>query len=458
MTTLLLKDADLLVTMDADRREITGGGVFVRDGVIEAVGPSASLPTQADETLSLAGCLALPGLINTHHHMYQSLTRALPGAQDAELFAWLRRLYPVWAGLTPEMIRVSTLTAMAELILSGCTTSSDHLYLYPNGARLDDSIEAAAQIGMRFHAARGSMSLGESQGGLPPDRLVEDEDTILKDTQRLIETWHDPARHAMLRIVVAPCSPFSVSRSLMREAARLARAYGVSLHTHLAENDNDVAYSREKFGMTPAAYAESLGWTGADVWHAHCVKLDEAGIDLFARTGTGVAHCPCSNMRLASGIAPIPAMHRAGVPVGLGVDGSASNDAAHLLGEARQAMLLARVSSGTHAGPAAMSARQALELATLGGAQVLGRDDIGALAPGMSADLVAFPLDTLALAGAAVHDPVAALVFCAPQQVRYAIINGKPVVAEGQLLPLELPALIADHNRLARQLIRSTKS
>ena len=458
MTTLLLKDADLLVTMDADRREIPGGGVFVRDGVIEAVGPSASLPTQADETLSLAGCLALPGLINTHHHMYQSLTRALPGAQDAELFAWLRRLYPVWAGLTPEMIRVSTLTAMAELILSGCTTSSDHLYLYPNGARLDDSIEAAAQIGMRFHAARGSMSLGESQGGLPPDRLVEDEDTILKDTQRLIETWHDPARHAMLRIVVAPCSPFSVSRSLMREAARLARAYGVSLHTHLAENDNDVAYSCEKFGMTPAAYAESLGWTGADVWHAHCVKLDEAGIDLFARTGTGVAHCPCSNMRLASGIAPIPAMRRAGVPVGLGVDGSASNDAAHLLGEARQAMLLARVSSGTHAGPAAMSARQALELATLGGARVLGRDDIGALAPGMSADLVAFPLDTLALAGAAVHDPVAALVFCAPQQVRYAIINGKPVVAEGQLLPLELPALIADHNRLARQLIRLMKS
>ena len=458
MTTLLLKDADLLVTMDADRREIPGGGVFVRDGVIEAVGPSASLPTQADETLSLAGCLALPGLINTHHHMYQSLTRALPGAQDAELFAWLRRLYPVWAGLTPEMIRVSTLTAMAELILSGCTTSSDHLYLYPNGARLDDSIEAAAQIGMRFHAARGSMSVGESEGGLPPDRLVEDEDTILKDTQRLIETWHDPARHAMLRIVVAPCSPFSVSRSLMREAARLARAYGVSLHTHLAENDNDVAYSREKFGMTPAAYAESLGWTGADVWHAHCVKLDEAGIDLFARTGTGVAHCPCSNMRLASGIAPIPAMRRAGVPVGLGVDGSASNDAAHLLGEARQAMLLARVSSQPHAEPAAMSARQALELATLGGARVLGRDDIGALAPGMSADLVAFPLDTLALAGAAVHDPVAALVFCAPQQVRYAIINGKPVVAEGQLLPLELPALIADHNRLARQLIRSTKS
>jgi len=448
MTTLLLTDADVLVTMDAARREIPGGGVFIRDGVIEAVGPSDQLPKEADQVISLAGTVALPGLVNTHHHMYQSLTRAIPGAQDAELFGWLRRLYPIWAGLTPEMIRISTLTAMAELILSGCTTSSDHLYLYPNGSRLDDSIEAAATIGMRFHAARGSMSVGESQGGLPPDRLVENEAAILKDTQRLIETWHDPKRHAMQRIVVAPCSPFSVSRELMRDAAELARSYGVSLHTHLAENDNDVAYSREKFGMTPAEYAESLGWVGHDVWHAHCVKLDAPGIDLFARSGTGVAHCPCSNMRLASGIAPIPAMRAAGVNVGLGVDGCASNDAAHLLGEARQAMLLARVGHG----PAAMSARQALELATLGGAKVLNRDDIGALAPGMSADLVAFATGSLDLAGAAVHDPVAALVFCTPQTVRHSIINGKPVVADGHLLPLDLPPLVATHNRLARQL------
>lgn len=448
MTTLLLKDADVLVTMDAARREIPGGGVFIRDGVIEAVGPSAELPATADQVISLAGTVALPGLVNTHHHMYQSLTRAIPGAQDAELFGWLRRLYPIWAGLTPEMIRISALTAMAELILSGCTTSSDHLYLYPNGSRLDDSIEAAATIGMRFHAARGSMSVGESQGGLPPDRLVENEAAILKDTQRLIETWHDPKRHAMQRIVVAPCSPFSVSRELMRDAAELARSYGVSLHTHLAENDNDVAYSREKFGMTPAEYAESLGWVGHDVWHAHCVKLDTPGIDLFARSGTGVAHCPCSNMRLASGIAPIPAMRAAGVNVGLGVDGCASNDAAHLLGEARQAMLLARVGHG----PAAMSARQALELATLGGAKVLNRDDIGALAPGMSADLVAFATGGLDQAGAAVHDPVAALVFCTPQTVRHSIINGKPVVTDGHLLPLDLPPLVAEHNRLARQL------
>ncbi|UCV02436.1 8-oxoguanine deaminase [Dechloromonas denitrificans] len=453
MTTLLLKDADVLVTMDAARREIPGGGVFIRDGVIEAVGSRAELPASADRVISLAGTVALPGLVNTHHHMYQSLTRVIPGAQDAELFGWLRRLYPIWAGLTPEMIRISTLTAMAELILSGCTTSSDHLYLYPNGSRLDDSIEAAATIGMRFHAARGSMSVGESQGGLPPDRLVESEASILKDTQRLIETWHDPARHAMQRIVVAPCSPFSVSRDLMRESAALARSHGVSLHTHLAENDNDVAYSREKFGMTPAEYAESLGWVGHDVWHAHCVKLDAPGIGLFARTGTGIAHCPCSNMRLASGIAAIPAMRAAGVHVGLGVDGCASNDAAHLLGEARQAMLLARVSHG----PAAMNARQALELATLGGARVLGRDDIGALAPGMSADLVAFSTGGLDLAGAAVHDPVAALVFCTPQAVRHSIINGKAVVADGQLLPLDLPVLVATHNRLARQLVNGNR-
>ena len=449
MTTLLLKNADVLVTMDAERREIPDGGVFIRDGVIEAVGVSAELPASADQVISLAGCVALPGLINTHHHMFQSLTRAIPGAQDAELFAWLRRLYPIWSGLSPEMIRVSTLTAMAELILSGCTTSSDHLYLYPNGARLDDSIDAATTLGMRFHAARGSMSVGESAGGLPPDALVEDETAILSDTRRLIETWHDPARHAMTRIVVAPCSPFSVSRDLMRESADLARSYGVSLHTHLAENDNDVAYSREQFGMTPAEYAEALGWVGRDVWHAHCVKLDAPGIGLFARTGTGVAHCPCSNMRLASGIAPIPAMRDAGVTVGLGVDGSASNDGAQLLGEARQAMLLARVGFG----PAAMSARQALELATLGGARVLGRDDIGALAPGMSADVVAFSLDGLALAGAAVHDPVAALLFCAPQNVCHSVINGRRVVSDGQLLPIELPALVEQHNALARRLV-----
>ncbi|MCK6395644.1 8-oxoguanine deaminase [Zoogloea sp.] len=446
--TLLLHHADVLVTMDAQRREIPDGAVFIRNGIIEAVGPTAELPDTANEIIDLRGRIVLPGLVNTHHHMYQSLTRAVPGAQDAELFGWLQTLYPLWGGLTPEMIRASTLTAMAELILSGCTTSSDHLYLYPNGSRLDDSIEAAREIGMRFHACRGSMSVGRSAGGLPPDHLVEDEADILADSRRLIETWHDPARHAMLRVALAPCSPFSVSTELMRESAALARSYGVSLHTHLAENDNDVAYSRARFGMTPAEYAESLGWVGPDVWHAHCVKLDDAGIALFARTGTGVAHCPCSNMRLASGIAPIPALRAAGVAVGLGVDGSASNDGADLLGEARQAMLLARVGHG----PAAMNARQALELATLGGARVLGRDDIGALAPGMSADLIAFRADTLALSGGAVHDPVAALVFCAPERVDLSLINGRPVVVDGTLQTVDLGRVVHHHNHLARQL------
>ncbi|MHA7152837.1 8-oxoguanine deaminase, partial [Burkholderia pseudomallei] len=359
--TLVVKHADVLVTMDGARRELRDAGLYVEDNRIVAVGPSAELPEQADEVLDLRGHLVIPGLVNTHHHMYQSLTRAIPAAQNAELFGWLTNLYRIWAHLTPEMIEVSALTAMAELLLSGCTTSSDHLYIYPNGSRLDDSIAAARRIGMRFHASRGSMSVGQRDGGLPPDAVVEREADILRDTQRVIETYHDEGRYAMLRVAVAPCSPFSVSRGLMRDAAALAREHRVSLHTHLAENVNDVAYSREKFGMTPAEYAEDLGWVGRDVWHAHCVRLDEPGIALFARTGTGVAHCPCSNMRLASGIAPIARMRRAGVPVGLGVDGCASNDGAQMVAEARQALLLQRVGFG----PDALSARDALEIATL---------------------------------------------------------------------------------------------
>ncbi|WP_442808281.1 8-oxoguanine deaminase [Trinickia soli] len=445
--TMLVKHADVVVTMDGSRRELRDAGLFIEGNRIVAVGATHELPTAADEVLDLRGHIVMPGLVNTHHHMYQSLTRAVPAAQNAELFGWLTSLYKVWANLTPEMIEVSTLTAMAELLLSGCTTSSDHLYLYPNGSRLDDSIAAAARIGMRFHASRGSMSVGQKDGGLPPDSLVEREADILEDTQRLIEAYHDQGRYAMLRVVVAPCSPFSVSRDLMRESAALARRYGVSMHTHLAENVNDVAYSRERFGMTPAEYAEDLGWVGADVWHAHCVQLDAPGIALFARTGTGVAHCPCSNMRLASGIAPIRRMRDAGVPVGLGVDGSASNDGAQLIGEARQALLLQRVGFG----PDAMSARDALEIATLGGAAVLGRDDIGALAPGMAADFVAFDLRQPGFAGA-LHDPVAALVFCAPSQVSLNVINGKVVVREGRLTTLELPPLLERHNRLARSL------
>jgi 8-oxoguanine deaminase len=446
--TLLFKNAMVVATMDDARREIKDGWVFIEGNRIKAIGAPSDLPQIADEVIDAAGHVVLPGLINTHHHMYQTLTRAVPAAQDASLFGWLKALYPIWARLTPEMIRVSTQTAMAELLLSGCTTSSDHLYLYPNGARLDDSIEAAAEIGMRFHAARGAMSVGESAGGLPPDSVVEDERSILKDMRRLAETYHDAAECSMCRVVLAPCSPFSVSRDLMRESAVLARTLGVSLHTHLAENDDDVAYSLEKFGCTPAQYAEDLGWTGPDVWHAHCVKLDEDGIARFARSGTGVAHCPCSNMRLASGIAPVGHMRRAGVNVGLGVDGSASNDGAHMIGEARQAMLLARVGFG----PAAMTAREALEIATLGGAKVLNRRDVGALKPGMAADVVAFDMRGIAHAGA-LHDPVAALIFSAPTRAAYTVVNGRVVVREGRLATVDERKLVARHNELAALLV-----
>jgi len=382
--------------------------------------------------------------------LFQTLTRAVPAAQDAELFAWLTTLYPLWARMTPEMMFVSAQAGLAELMLSGCTTSSDHLYLYPNGSRLDDTIGAAREIGIRFHACRGAMSVGESKGGLPPDALVEDEAAILADTRRVIEAFHDAAPFAMCRVAAAPCSPFSVSRELMRDAAALAASYGVGLHTHLAENDNDVAYSRERFGCTPAEYADALGWTGPHAWHAHCVKLDAHGIDLFARTRTGVAHCPSSNMRLASGIAPIRAMLDRGVNVGLGVDGSASNDGAHLLAEARQALLLQRVGFG----PAALSAREALRLATRGGAQVLGRDDIGQLAPGKGADLIAFDLNAIGFAGAAEHDPLAALVFCAPAQVALSIVDGKIVVRDGVLSTIDLPRVAERQRALARALIR----
>ena len=475
MRTLLIQNARCIATFDESRplaeQQLRDASLLIQGNTIAAIGPAAALPQTADEVINARGHLVTPGLINTHHHMYQSLTRAIPLVQNAELFGWLRGLYPIWAGLTPEMVQVSTQIAMAELLLSGCTTSSDHLYIYPNGVRLDDSIEAAQAIGMRFVASRGSMSVGQSQGGLPPDAVVEKEETILKDTQRLIETWHDPRHGAMVNVAVAPCSPFSVSRELMRQSALLARNYGVRLHTHLAENDHDLAYSREKFNCTPTQYAQDLGWLGPDVWHAHCVKLDEDGISLFAATRTGVAHCPCSNMRLGSGIAPIRKMLDAGVPVGLGVDGSASNDAAHMVNEARQALLLARVGRalqpaetrrladgsqrtffGCDLGPAEMTARDALTLATRGGAQVLGRPDIGHLAVGMCADLALFDLETLAFAGGALHDPVGALLLCASPQAAYTIVNGRVVVRQGQLSTLELGPLLERHNRLARQL------
>ncbi len=436
---LLVKNADVLVTMDGDRRELKGGSLLVEDGVILSVGPEAA----ADEILDASGCVVTPGLVNTHHHLYQSLTRVVPGGQDALLFGWLQTLYPIWAKMRPEHMKISAQVGLAELALSGCTMSSDHLYLYPNGVQLEDTIEAAESLGMRFHPTRGSMSIGESDGGLPPDSLVEREADILEDSIRLIDAWHDAAEGSMLRIGLAPCSPFSVSRELMRDSALLARDKGVMLHTHLAENDEDIAYSLEKFGCRPGEYAQELGWVGEDVWHAHCVKLDVNEIDLFAATGTGVAHCPCSNCRLGSGIAPVRAMRDAGVKVGLGVDGSASNDAGDIISEARQAMLLQRVQNGADA----FSAREALEVATLGGAQVLGRPDCGSLEVGKRADFAVWDVRTLANAGA--WDAVAALVLCGPQEVRDLYVEGRVVVRDGQIARLDMPVIAEQARALA---------
>jgi cytosine/adenosine deaminase-related metal-dependent hydrolase len=466
MNRLLIHHANCIATQDDAGTELRGASILIRDGLIERIIPAAEdtrpLLSQVDEVIEAQHHVVTPGLVNTHHHMVQCLTRAVPQVQNAELFSWLRGLYPIWAGLTPEMVLVSNQIAMAELLLSGCTTSSDHLYIYPNGVRLDDSIEAAHTIGMRFTATRGSMSVGESQGGLPPDRVVEKESFILSETRRLIETFHNTKHGSMTQVAVAPCSPFTVSQDLMRESALLARAYGVRLHTHLAENDHDIAYTKEKFNCTPTEYVQDLGWLGDDVWHAHCVKLDDPGIYLFAKTRTGIAHCPCSNMRLASGILPLRKLLDAGVPVGLGVDGSASNDAAHLLNEARQAMLLARVGKalepfGCDTGPGTMTARDALKLATRGGASVLGRQDIGQIAAGYCADLALYRTDTLAMAGGAVHDPVGALLLCASANADYTLVHGRAVVREGQLTTVDLGPLIERHNTLAQQLAEQAR-
>ncbi len=448
MPTLLLKNAAVLVTMDAARREIRDGALYGRDHRIEQIGATDELPKTADRVIDARGMVILPGLVNTHHHLYQTLTRAIPTAQDANLFNWLKTLYPIWAELTPDAVHTSALVGLAELVLSGCTTAADHLYLYPNGSKLDDEIRAAREIGIRFHPTRGSMSLGESKGGLPPDRVCDDEDNILRDSRRVIEQFHDPAPYSMCRVALAPCSPFSVTPDLMRESAKLARAYKVNLHTHLAETRDEEDFCRQKFGLRPVDLATELDWLGNDVWFAHSVWVNDIEMMRYAASGTGVAHCPSSNMRLASGIAPIVKMLKTGVKVGLGVDGSASNDSSQMLAEARQALLLQRVGGD----PAALNARQVLELGTLGGACVLNRDDIGALEQGKAADLIGVKLDRLEYAGA-LHDPVAAMVFCAPARVDLAVINGRVIVEDGQLLTVELPRVIERHNRMAREMV-----
>jgi cytosine/adenosine deaminase-related metal-dependent hydrolase len=444
-TEILIQNADSVLTMDDSRRVLHGADVLIRGGQIAAVGQGLQT---TGETVSGRGCVVTPGLVNTHHHLYQNLTRAVPGAQDALLFGWLQRLYPIWSRFTPDEMFVSAQLGLAELALSGCTLSSDHLYLYPNGSRLEDTIHAARDIGLRFHPTRGAMSIGESDGGLPPDSLVEQERAILDDMIRVVDGFHDPAEGSMCRVGLAPCSPFSVSRELMRDTAILARDKGVMLHTHLAENEEDIAYSQEKFGCRPGQYAEELGWTGDDVWHAHCVKLDVQEIDLFARTRTGVAHCPCSNCRLGSGIAPVRAMRDAGVPVGLGVDGSASNDMASLSVEARQAMLLQRVANGADA----MSAYEALEIATRGGADVLGRPDCGRLEVGKRADIAIW--DTTGIASSGSWDP-AAMLLAGPTQVKHLFVEGRQVIRSGAITTLDLPQLIERHGQMARALASS---
>jgi len=475
MSTLLIKNAHI-VTMDDHQREIPEGGLFIRRGLIQEVGPMHELPTAADEVLDLKGHIVLPGLVNTHHHFYQTLTRAVPAAQDANLFNWLTTLYPIWARIKPEDIFTSTQTALAELALSGCTTASDHLYLFPNGSRLDDEIAAAQEIGLRLQASRGSMSLGASQGGLPPDSVVDNEDSILKDSQRLIEEFHDAKTGAMVQIVLAPCSPFSVTTDLMKQSAKLAREYGVHLHTHLAETEDEEQFCLQKFGHRPVGYMQEVGWVGDDVWFAHAVWVNAEEIKVFAKHNCGVAHCPTSNMRLASGIAPLKEYRAAGVNVGLGVDGSASNDGSHLLAEVRNAMLLSRVKEGitgfsltSGSSPEGrgenpplpageglgvrelMTAREALHLGTRGGAAVVGRNDIGSLEAGKCADFFAINLNRIGYAG--MHDPVAAVVFGQPANVEYTVVGGKFIVKEGRLVTVDEQKLIEKHNKAAKRLL-----
>ena len=443
MADVILRGADVILTMDDALSRLRGVDIHLSNGVIVAIGPN--LACIGAKIVNVTGCVVTPGLVNTHHHLFQTLTRAVPGGQDALLFGWLQTLYPIWSRFGPEEMFVSAQVGLAELALSGCTLTSDHLYLFPNGSRLDDTIAAASQVGLRFHPTRGAMSIGVRDGGLPPDTLVEAEPAILKDCIRVIDAFHDDSEGAMVRVGIAPCSPFSVSRDLMRDAAILARDKGVMMHTHLAENDEDIKYSLAKFGCRPGQYSEDLGWTGEDVWHAHCVKLDGQEIDLISRSGTGVAHCPCSNCRLGSGIAPIRQMRDAGVKVGLGVDGSASNDTGNLIGEARLAMLLQRVQNGADA----MSANEALFIATRGGAQVLGRSDCGQIAVGKRADIAVWDITGIHSAGS--WDP-AALVLAGPNKVRDLFVEGRHIVADGCMMTVDLGAVIAHQNILAKKL------
>ena len=447
--TLLLRNIHTLVLMDPANRVLRDAYVYAEEGEVVRIGTgSAGLP-KADRVIRAPHAVAIPGLVNTHHHLYQTLTRAYAPAANAELFDWLRTLYPIWARLDEEAVHVATLAGMAELLLSGCTTTADHHYVFPRGRAnlIDVQIDAARRIGMRFLATRGSMSVGRSQGGLPPDSVVQREERILSDSERLIAKYHDPASGAMLQIALAPCSPFSVSPELMRATAELAHRHGVRLHTHLAETRDEEAYCQERFGKRPLDLLEDVGWLGRDTWLAHGIFFNRREIGRLGRAGTGIAHCPTSNMRLGSGCAPVIALARAGCPVGLGVDGSASNDSSHMLAEARQALLLQRLQNGA----AAITVLDALRMATVGGARCLGRDDIGSIEPGKRADLAMFDLRAAAYSGAG--DPVSALLLCAPAQAETVIVEGRVVVDGGSLQYVSHESILRRHRRASAKLV-----
>lgn len=460
---LLAKNADVLVTMDPDRRELKNASIYSEDGVIKQVGPASELPQTADTVLDMTGQIVLPGFVNCHHHLNQTLTRNLPACQNNNLFAWLKGHYRIWAATTPEASRTSVLVGLSELALSGCTTVFDHSYVFKSGNSADCIVEAAQEFGSRFHCSRGSMSLGESQGGLPPDSCVEDEKFILKDSQRVIEAYHDAEHGSMTRIVLAPCSPFSVTASLLKDTAALARQYKVGLHTHLCETFDEERFTLGKFAMRPIEWMETVDWLGDEVWFAHAIHVLDDEIKQMAQCGCGASHCPSSNMRLGSGIAPIKRYMEAGVKVGLGVDGSASNDSSNMMLEVRTAFLLARLKMGllppegpqkyanlsqSHPKRAAewMTAREVLELATLGGAKVLNRDDVGSLEIGKCADFFSINLNTVDYAGA-LADPVAATVFCAPQKANYTVINGRVIVDQGRIASVDLGKVVEEHNK-----------
>jgi 8-oxoguanine deaminase len=458
MAEILIQNALHLATFDSAGTRLQATDLLIRDGRIAAIRGPGDAPIAAPENprrnIDASRCLVLPGLINTHHHLFQTFTRNLPSVQNAKLFDWLTGLYDIWQHVDAEHVYWSTLLGCAELLLTGCTTTSDHHYLFPKhapGDLLDAQLEAAERIGIRFHATRGSMSMGKSQGGLPPDCVVQTEDTILKDSERVISRWHDPSPGSMRRVALAPCAPFNVSPQLMKDTIQLARQHGLQAHTHLAETEDENAYCLEHFGRRPLQLMEDLGWLGPDVWFAHGVYFEDHELDTLARTGTGVSHCPSSNMRLGSGIPRIPEMLQRGINVGLGVDGSASNDTSDMLGEVRQAMLLSRVGYGSDALPA----ETALRLATTGSAHLLGRsDEIGSLVPGKLADLVLVDLDRLDLAGA-LSDPLTSIVFAGIQhRVKMVVVNGRIIVEDGHLQTIDEGKITRRSQELSFRLLK----